>query len=43
MSDWYSWLDHDEIVSRVLTAYKLRIDDAYAAVGMLRGLNKESA
>ena len=33
--------DRDEILALVMTAYKLRIDDAYAAVGVIRGLNKQ--
>ena len=39
-SAWLEELPPDEGMAYVITAYKLRIDDAYAAVGMLRGQNK---
>jgi tetratricopeptide (TPR) repeat protein len=40
MTAWLEQVPPEEGMSIVITAYKLRIDDAYAAVGMMRGGNK---
>jgi hypothetical protein len=40
MASWLERVPREEAMQYILTAYKLRIDDAYAAVGMMRGGNK---
>ena len=37
---WHDNVDREQVLVRIITAYKLRIDDAYADIGILRGLNK---
>ena len=37
---WWTSLGPAEVSAWILTAYKVRIDDAYAAKGILRGFNK---
>ena len=33
----------EDVATYILSAYHIRIDDAYAAVGMLRGINKQNS
>ena len=40
MASWLKRVPREEAMQYILTAYNLRIDDAYAAVGMMRGGNK---
>ena len=40
MACWWTSLGPAEASAWILTAYKVRIDDAYAAKGILRGMNK---
>ena len=39
---WFDMVEEDRgaVFAYILSGYKMRIDDAYAAVGMMRGVNK---